>query len=201
MFAILFKICNDFLSVMDQSYPQYVEEVRGLAEGAEIPFHHVRTCWNITVTTHEHASVSNHPQCDCLLNSLFKITTKKAKHQRSELLAFCEGYPPANGGFHHKGLVMRKAFPYFDVFMKILIQLINYHTKVAVKKHETILIISQQAHDTIIKLSLRQNDVAKSFWRNNNVVIASCARCFYGSNPWLPRNVVLDTPCSKPVWI
>ena len=79
MFAILLKICNDFLSAADQSYPQYVEEIRGVADGAEVPFHHVRTGWNIAMTTHERPSVSNRPQCDCMFNSLFIITAKKTK--------------------------------------------------------------------------------------------------------------------------
>ena len=34
----------------------------------------------------------------------------------------------------------------------------------------------QRARNTIITSSLRQNDVATSFWRNNDFIIASCVR-------------------------
>ena len=34
---------------------------------------------------------------------------------------------------------------------------------------------SQRTHDAIMTSLLRQNNVATSFWRNNDVVIASCA--------------------------
>ena len=37
----------------------------------------------------------------------------------------------------------------------------------------------QWAHDAITASSLRQNDVATSFWRNDDVVIASCAHCLH----------------------
>ena len=35
---------------------------------------------------------------------------------------------------------------------------------------------SRRAHDEITTLVLRQNDVATSFWRNNDVIIALCVR-------------------------
>ena len=48
---------------------------------------------------------------------------------------------------------------------------------------------TQRPHDAIITPLLRQNDVATSFWRNNNVVIASCARwgmcVFQRATQWL----------------
>ena len=38
------------------------------------------------------------------------------------------------------------------------------------------LMMSQRAHDAITTSSSRQNDVATSFWRNNDFIIASYAR-------------------------
>ena len=35
---------------------------------------------------------------------------------------------------------------------------------------------TQRTHDAIITVLLRQNDVATSFWRNNDIIIASCVR-------------------------
>ena len=35
---------------------------------------------------------------------------------------------------------------------------------------------TQRTHDAIITPSLRQNEVAASFWRNNDVIIGSCVR-------------------------
>ena len=35
---------------------------------------------------------------------------------------------------------------------------------------------TQRAHDTMITSLLRQNDVATSIWRNNDVIIVSCVR-------------------------
>ena len=37
---------------------------------------------------------------------------------------------------------------------------------------------SQWTHDAKITSSLRHNDVATSFWRNNDIIIASCVRWF-----------------------
>ena len=39
----------------------------------------------------------SHWTLECLFKSLFRLTSKK--HQRSALLALCEGNPPDNGGF------------------------------------------------------------------------------------------------------
>ena len=36
--------------------------------------------------------------------------------------------------------------------------------------------IPQRTHDSVVKLSLRYNDAAASFWRNNDVIIASDVR-------------------------
>ena len=42
------------------------------------------------------------------------------------------------------------------------------------------MLLSQRTHDVIITSLLRQNDVATSFWRNNDVVITSCVRWVLG---------------------
>ena len=49
------------------------------------------------VMSHKHHSVSDHQPPECLLNSLFELTSKK--HQSHTLLALCEGNPPVTGGF------------------------------------------------------------------------------------------------------
>ena len=48
---------------------------------------------------------------------------------------------------------------------------LGYHNLGYEQKTDT-----QWAHDAIITSLLRQNDVATSFWRKNDVIIASCAR-------------------------
>ena len=59
-----------------------------------------------------------------------------------------------------------------------------------------------RAHDAITTSLLRQNDVATSFWRNNDVVIASCARWDTVSCRVIPlyhgflRKHSVDSPCS-----
>ena len=49
----------------------------------------------------------------------------------------------------------------------------------------------QQAHDAITTSFLHQNDVATSFWRNNDVLIVSCA-CWEQAGWWLKNYVVLS---------
>ena len=46
---------------------------------------------------------------------------------------------------------------------------------VSLVRYAGVIITSQWAHDVITSLS-RQNDVATLFWRNNDVIIAPCAR-------------------------
>ena len=48
--------------------------------------------------SHEHHGILNHQQLNCLLNGLFMLSTKKTSQLC--ILAFCEGNPPATGGFH-----------------------------------------------------------------------------------------------------
>ena len=55
-------------------------------------------------------------------------------------------------------------------------------------------LISQLAHNAMITLSLRQNDVATSFWLNNGVIIASCVRGDGVILHYIPRN--MQTVCT-----
>ena len=52
----------------------------------------------------------------------------------------------------------------------------NEKTKISIDIVCTENVFPQRAHDAIMISLLPQNDVATSFWRNNDVVIASCAR-------------------------
>ena len=52
---------------------------------------------SITVMSHEHHAISDHQPPKCMFNSLCRLTSKK--HQRSTLLALCEGNPLATSGF------------------------------------------------------------------------------------------------------
>ena len=59
----------------------------------------------ITVTSHGHHGVSNHQQLTCLINRLFRRTSK----------TFCEGNPSVTGGSPHKRPVTRQTLPFDDV--------------------------------------------------------------------------------------
>ena len=50
-----------------------------------------------TVTSHGHHGVSNYQELHCLFYRLFRCTSKKTSKLR--LTGFCEGNPPATGGF------------------------------------------------------------------------------------------------------
>ena len=51
----------------------------------------------IIVTLYERHGVSNHQQLDCLINSLYRLTTNK--HQGSTSLVFCEKNQPVTDSF------------------------------------------------------------------------------------------------------
>ena len=58
-----------------------------------------------------------------------------------------------------------------------------------------VLTHSQRTHDVIIMSLLRQNDVATSFWRNNDVIITSRVRwavAYWCQRPWSPLVQVMD---------
>lgn len=38
------------LAVAEQNFPQYVTEIRGMADGANVPFHHVSTYFGVRYT-------------------------------------------------------------------------------------------------------------------------------------------------------
>ena len=56
---------------------------------------------------------TNHWCFDCLLNHLFRCTSKKTS--KLHVTDVCEGNPTVTGGPPHKGPVMRKMFPFDDV--------------------------------------------------------------------------------------
>ena len=58
---------------------------------------HVHMRRIITATLNGRVDVSNYQSIECLINSLFRLTTKN--HQRSPLLSLCGGNPPMTGGF------------------------------------------------------------------------------------------------------
>ena len=63
----------------------------------------------IMMTSHEHHGVSNHRHIDCLLNSLFKLATKKTPKLR--VRALCEGKAPVTGEFPAQGQVNAESVP------------------------------------------------------------------------------------------
>ena len=68
----------------------------------------------ITVRSHENHNISNHCQLECLFNTLFCL------HQRSTLLALCEGNPLLSSRFPHKWPVTWKMFPCHYIVMCIM---------------------------------------------------------------------------------
>ena len=63
----------------------------------------------------EHDGVSNHQRHGCLLNRLFRRTSKKTSKLR--VTGLCAGNSPGTGEFPHKGPVTRKMFLFGDVIM------------------------------------------------------------------------------------
>ena len=62
-----------------------------------------------------HDSVSNHHSHDCLLNRLFRLTSKETSKLR--VTGLCVGNSPGPVNSPHKGPVTRKMFPFDDVIM------------------------------------------------------------------------------------
>ena len=60
-------------------------------------------------------------------------------------------------------------------------------------RHLGVISKAQRAHDAMITSVLRQNDVETSFGRNDDVIIASCARCRVAFFSTLTPNVILQT--------
>ena len=63
----------------------------------------------------DHHSVSNHQPHGCLLNRLFRPTSKKTSKLR--VTGLCAGNSPGPVNSPHKGPVTRKMFPFDDVIM------------------------------------------------------------------------------------
>ena len=63
----------------------------------------------------DHDSVSNHQPDECLLNRLFRRTSKKTPKLR--VTGLCVGNSPGPVNSPHKGPVTRKMFPFDDVIM------------------------------------------------------------------------------------
>ena len=67
-------------------------------------------------------------------------------------------------------------------------------------------VASQRTHYIIIKLLWRQNDVATSFWCDNDVIIVSCAlwagcwKVFFGQIGAMDKIIVIKT-CISFTWI
>lgn len=39
----MLKVCNGFLNTVEATFPQYIEEMKGIADGSEISFEEVTT--------------------------------------------------------------------------------------------------------------------------------------------------------------
>ena len=63
----------------------------------------------------DHDSVSNHQPHECLLDRLFRRSSKKTSKLR--VTGFCVGNSPGPVNSPHKGPVTRKMFPFDDVIM------------------------------------------------------------------------------------
>ena len=63
----------------------------------------------------ERDGVSNHPSLDCLLNRLFRCTSKKTSRLR--ITGLCEGNSPVTGEFPAQRASSAEKFPFHDVIM------------------------------------------------------------------------------------
>ena len=122
----------------------------------------------------DHDGVSNHQPHGCLLNRLFRRRSKKTSKLR--VTGLCVGNSPGPVNSPHKGPVTRKMFPFDDVIMTIWSASYDYCRRFVLCFVGLWFDLYQCTRDTIIALLLRQIDVATSFWRNNDVIITSCAR-------------------------
>ena len=107
----------------------------------------------------------------------------QGKHESSFSLAFVRGIPGWPVDSPHKGPVTRKMFPLDDVIMAMSWG--GCYENANGKKMTTFTFQNvhvlhiptrlsqapQRTYDVIITLSLSQNDVTTSFWRNNGVII------------------------------
>ena len=69
----------------------------------------------------DHDNVSNHQPHGCLLNRLFRRTSKKTSKLR--VTGLCAGNSPRPVNSPHKGPVTRKMFPFDDVIMPMASQI------------------------------------------------------------------------------
>ena len=70
----------------------------------------------------DHDGVSNHQPHGCLLNRLFRRTSKKTSKLR--VTGLCVGNSPGPVNPPHKGPVTRKMFPFYDVIMTLYLRLL-----------------------------------------------------------------------------
>ena len=69
-----------FLITQNANFPKEIH-FRSTWFTCKAPFAHA-----ITLMSHQHFNISNHPQTSCLLNSLFSIALQQIKHQSVESL-------------------------------------------------------------------------------------------------------------------
>ena len=83
---------------------------------------------NLSPTLHwrhnDHGGVSNHQPRGCLLNRLFRHSSKKTS--KLHITGLCAGNSPGPVNSPHKGPVTRKMFPFDDVIM-IYLNLLRSH--------------------------------------------------------------------------
>ena len=78
----------------------------------------------IAVMSHEHHSISNHQQLDCMINRLFRLTSKKTPKFCASLIPWWGGSPSVD--FPHKGPVMQKVFPCHDITVECCCNMVQY---------------------------------------------------------------------------
>ena len=74
-------------------------------------------CRSLHWRHNDHDGVSNHQSHGCLLNRLFRHSSKKTSKLR--VPGLCVGNSPGPVSSPHKGPVTRKMFPFDDVIMQI----------------------------------------------------------------------------------
>ena len=79
----------------------------------------------IAVMSHEHHSISNHWQLYCMINRLFRLTSKKTPKFCASLIPWWGGSPSVD--FPHKGPVMQKLFPCHDITVECCCNMVQYN--------------------------------------------------------------------------
>ena len=111
---------NVYASKFSQQRPWFGEILYITCQIMSPYFFHVKKSgsiwWTLQWRHNDHDCVSNHQPRGCLLNRLFRRTSKKTSKLR--VTGLCVGNSPGPVNSPHKGPVTRKMFPFDDVIMK-----------------------------------------------------------------------------------